>query len=240
MYIGTAAWNIPKDYAARFPEEGSHLERYSQVFNMVEINSSFYKEHQAKTYSRWKETVPKEFRFSVKLSQDFTHKCGFRPDSKEVQASLENILHLEAKLGVILIQIPASLKFNPKDAERFYTIIRKNYEGSLVIEPRNTEWISKISEQLLLNYNISKVIADPEKCSGGTKKVLKAAGLTYYRLHGSPEIYRSSYSNEYLKDLAQEIKLKKNVWCVFDNTTFGFATDNALGLKDHIEKEKTI
>lgn len=116
---------------------------------MVEINSSFFKEYQAKTFARWAETVSEEFRFSVKLSKAFTHDCGFRPVASEVQASLENILQLEKKLGVILIQIPGKLEFNLKDAERFYRILRKCYEGPLELEPRNLTWVAPESQKLL-------------------------------------------------------------------------------------------
>ena len=45
LYIGTAGWSIPSACASHFPAEGSHLERYAQVFNAVEINSSFYRAH---------------------------------------------------------------------------------------------------------------------------------------------------------------------------------------------------
>lgn len=234
MYIGTAGWSIPKDYSESFPPEGSHLKRYSQTFNMVEINSSFYREHQAKTYSRWKDEVQDEFRFSVKLAQKLIHECEFRPKAKELKESLENILHLEEKLGVILIQTPGKMGLHLKNAERFYKLIRKTYDGPLAIEPRNTEWISKESQKLLKDYGISKVIADPERCAGGGKTILKTGGLIYYRLHGSPIIYRSSYSKSYLENLAMQMKKQKNVWCVFDNTSFGVATQNALDLKDRL------
>ena len=35
--IGCAGWTIPKPHVGRFPAEGSHLERYAQVFSAVEI-----------------------------------------------------------------------------------------------------------------------------------------------------------------------------------------------------------
>jgi uncharacterized protein YecE (DUF72 family) len=41
VMVGTAGWSIPPRHAACFPEQGSHLERYSQRFAAVEINSSF-------------------------------------------------------------------------------------------------------------------------------------------------------------------------------------------------------
>lgn len=49
LRIGTAGWSVPSRSAQYFPAEGSHLERYAAMLNAAEINSSFYKPHQAKT-----------------------------------------------------------------------------------------------------------------------------------------------------------------------------------------------
>ena len=52
MYIGTAAWSIPRDVADSFPGDGQHLERYARQFACAEINSSFYRPHQPETCAR--------------------------------------------------------------------------------------------------------------------------------------------------------------------------------------------
>jgi uncharacterized protein YecE (DUF72 family) len=58
--------------------------------------------------------------------------------------------------------------------------------------------------------------------------------LVYYRLHGSPTIYRSAYSVEFMKQLSQKLQtnIQRSVptWCIFDNTAEGAATGNALEL----------
>src|SRR5579875_2042399 len=59
--IGTAGWSIPPQHAERFDRTGSHLCRYAARFNAVEINSSFYRPHQPKTYARWAASVPEDF-----------------------------------------------------------------------------------------------------------------------------------------------------------------------------------
>jgi uncharacterized protein YecE (DUF72 family) len=53
----------------------------------------------------------------------------------------------------------------------------------------------------------------------------------YYRLHGSPKVYYSAYPDEYLEALAKTFARASRsaaVWCVFDNTAAGAATQNAL------------
>ena len=71
--VGSAGWSIPKEFIERFPTVGGHLARYSQVFNGVEINSSFYRPHKPATNERWAEAVPEGFRFAVKLPRTITH-----------------------------------------------------------------------------------------------------------------------------------------------------------------------
>jgi uncharacterized protein YecE (DUF72 family) len=82
----------------------------------------------------------------------------------------------------------------------------------------------------MLDHGVSKVLADPERCPSETKNILKAAGVTYFRLHGSPIIYRSAYNKNYLAKLNNHMMLYPEAWCVFDNTSYGAATGNALDL----------
>lgn len=228
MRVGTAGWNIPSAFQSSFPEEGSHLQRYSQVLNAVEINSTFYKFHQAKTFEKWAMSTHEDFQFSIKLHQTFTHESDLKPKVREMKDFIKSVNYLGPKWKVLLLQFPGKTLFHPDKMNRFYEIIRNNYEGLIAIEPRNESWVSPESRRLLKAYKISKVIADPERCPSKYKSVISAGGLVYYRLHGSPVIYRSSYSRDYLKRLKTELKNFKNPWCIFDNTSYGEATGNAL------------
>src|SRR5271154_6976869 len=73
--IGCAGWNIPRNLAGSFVSAGTHLERYALTFNSCEINSSFYRPHERKTWERWARTVPADFRFSVKAPRAITHRA---------------------------------------------------------------------------------------------------------------------------------------------------------------------
>ena len=67
--IGCAGWSIPGRHAALFGAGDSALARYATRFDVVEVNSSFYRPHQHATWRRWAAAVPRGFRFSVKLPQ---------------------------------------------------------------------------------------------------------------------------------------------------------------------------
>src|SRR3954471_23178443 len=73
--IGTAGWSIPRDVADRFLADGSALERYASRFPVAEINSSFHRSHRPSTWERWAESVPADFRFSVKVPKTITHQA---------------------------------------------------------------------------------------------------------------------------------------------------------------------
>ena len=229
--IGTAAWTIPADFRSSFSPDGSHLKRYSQIFNSVEINSTFYKFHRAATFEKWASETPDDFQFSFKLHKSFTHESDLKPGVQALKEFFNDVKHLGSKGKVLLLQFPGKIEFHPAKMERFYELILRNFNGHIVIEPRNESWLSLKSRQLLKDYKISKVIADPERCLSSLKGITSYSGITYYRLHGSPVIYRSAYTQAYLKRLSKELRALKNAWCIFDNTTFGAATGDALKLK---------
>lgn len=205
-FIGTSGWIIPREYAELFPNEGSHLERYSSVFNAVEITSSFYQDHQFSTYCRWRETVPSDFAFSVKLNKVFTHEHKLKVKRGELEKSLETFTGLEEKWKALLVQLPPKLVLNLKVAEKFFILLRSIYPGSIVLEARNCTWAGLAALSLYEDLGISLAHADPERCPAPAESSI-AGDLVYFRYHGSPQIYRSSYSEGVLAGLARSLQV---------------------------------
>ena len=78
IYIGTSGWSYPKGagtWTGYFYPTGkiNELEYYSQFFNTVEVNSSFYRPPNPGYVYNWVKRVPDDFLFTVKLWQKFTH-----------------------------------------------------------------------------------------------------------------------------------------------------------------------
>lgn len=238
IYIGTAGWNVPAALKSFFPVNGSHLERYAQVLTAVEINSSFYRNHKPQVYARWAASVPDHFRFSVKLSRTFTHEKRLQETGKALHETIYGISALGEKWGVLLVQLPPSLEFDKLTAKKFLHELRGIYSGPLAWEPRHRSWTSEQALHLLASYDVHKVKADPEPCPMPPARSPNETACVYYRLHGTPEIYRSRYSEDQLQNRAHDINMilreGKDVWCIFDNTTFGYATENALELRNFI------
>ena len=160
-FIATAAWSIPKTVAGRFPKTGSGLERYAAVFNGVEINSTFYRHHQKKTFVRWASAVLAHFLFAVKIPRDITHEARLRNIGPLFDVFVDEISVLEGKLGPLLCQLPPSLRFDAAEAEEAFSAMRRIFTGPLVLEPRHKSWASAPARVLLQKYAIGRVLADP-------------------------------------------------------------------------------
>jgi uncharacterized protein YecE (DUF72 family) len=230
--IGYAGWSIATVHSDLFPTVGTHLQRYGKVFLCTEVNSCHYRSHRDITYQRWAKSVPRNFQFSVKLSKQITHEKRLT-DIRLLKPFICEVQALGKKLGPLLVQLPPSLVFDSRVVGRFLRSLRKCFQGHVVCEPRHESWFAAEAERLLTRHRVARVAADPA--------VIPAAsqpggydGLVYYRLHGSPRTYFSSYSDEYLDGLAQTLHQKagegRPVWCIFDNTTLGAATRNAYAL----------
>jgi uncharacterized protein YecE (DUF72 family) len=229
--IGTAAWSIPREHAAPFPVAGSHLERYAAVLNAVEINSSFYRPHRTATYERWAASVPEDFHFAVKIPKAITHERRLADVDDLLDRFLSEAGGLGPKLGPLLVQLPPSLSFQDGIADRFLGDLRSQVQGSIVCEPRHASWFTPEVEALLNELRIARVAADPAPVAGADEPG-GWRGLSYYRLHGSPKIYYSAYSPEYLAAIAEVLARNAaagiETWCIFDNTAAFAATGDAL------------
>ncbi|BCD68127.1 DUF72 domain-containing protein [Nitratiruptor sp. YY09-18] len=235
IYIGTAGWSIPKVYAHLFPSEGTHLERYATRLTITEINQTFYKLPRVSTLQKWSEQTPPNFKFSAKLHRSFTHFHKL-----QTIEGLENFINTLQELGpkffALLVQLPPSLTFDERVARNFLEKLRTLYGGHIALEARHESW--QEGERLLEKLQIARVAADPPRFKlnsepGGDKK------FAYFRLHGSPKIYYSKYTREFLQNLATTIMQlqAEEIVVIFDNTASGAAIENAFELKEIIESE---
>ena len=239
--IGTAGWSIPAKDRDALPFTGTALQRYSRVLHGVEINSSFYRPHLASTWARWAASVHDDFRFSVKVPKTITHQAKLIGCAALTAEFVNDLTPLGAKLAVLLVQLPPKLGFDHAVASAFFADLRAMTDARIVCEPRNISWFGPEADALLDRLGVARVAADPAldaaaALPGGWR------GLTYRRLHGSPLMYRSPYSNETLEAvarlIAEEARHGAETWCIFDNTAGSAALGNALDLAKKIASLK--
>jgi uncharacterized protein YecE (DUF72 family) len=228
--IGTAGWSIPKLSAPAFPVDGTHLERTARVMPMTEVNSSFYRPHKPETWERWAASTPLGFRFAVKLPKAISHEARLVGAEAALDRFLAEAGMLGDRFGPLLVQLPPSLRFDRPAAEDFFALLRARFGGDVVCEPRHASWFTDAAEALLVAHHIARVAADPAPVPGAGEPG-GWDGLRYWRLHGSPVMYRSAYEPAVLDALAERFlaeAARRPVWCVFDNTADFHAVDDAL------------
>ena len=240
LYIGTAGWALPQMWREHFPPAASNLARYAERFTGVEINSSFHRPHRRSTYERWAASVPMDFRFAVKVPRAITHDQRLVAADVLLDVFLDEARGLGGRLGPLLVQLPPSLALHHATADEFFGALRAMHEGEVVCEPRHDSWFGAEGEALLLAHRVARAGADPARCSAAALPGAWPAP-TYLRLHGSPHMYYSAYSADFLSATADLLRTRRaqgaTTWCMFDNTTLGAATGDALELSRQLSGE---
>jgi len=244
LYIGTSGWNYEHWRGPFYPEDlpqGKWLDFYSRHFDTVEINFTFYRLPERKTFEEWYRTTPDRFSFAAKVSRFYTHMKKLAFPEQNLSRFLENAAGLGEKLSVILFQLPPPWKVN---IERLYQMAAYMSNQNIlprirsVLEIRNKTWLSKDVFEILEDHNISLCLADwPDLPVDGPI----TADFIYIRRHGPSALYASPYSRKELETDAGKIKkwisAGKDVYVYFNNDAMAWAAKNALELKEILATE---
>jgi uncharacterized protein YecE (DUF72 family) len=161
--IGSCAWSFEDWRGTFYPHnspESRWLEFYSNYFTAVEVDTTFHAAPAESTVRRWAETTPAGFRFTCKLPRQITHICRLRDCAAELNLFLRAIEPLGAKLQVILIQLPPSLK--PADGKLTLRkfLVQLPREFRFAIEFRHAGWHRPQFIRLMEKYRVCWVWAD--------------------------------------------------------------------------------
>ena len=234
LRIGCAGWSLMARHSQLFDDGESMLARYATRFNAVEINSSFYRPHQRKTYQRWAESVAADFRFSVKTPKSITHEKALLRCGPELDRFVDEVSGLGVKLGGVLVQLPPSLAYDARTANCFFSMLRRRLSADIACEPRHASWFTSAANPVWARYAVARAAADPVRAESADIPVGGGA-WNYTRLHGSPRMYYSQYELPALQVIAH-LALSSAAegiepWVMFDNTAHGHAITDALAFR---------
>ena len=105
----------------------------------------------------WAETVPVLSVFRSRFHKAITHEARLKCSSQMVSEFVQQIGFLGEKLGPILVQLPPSLEFECSAIDKFLSLLRQNYQGEVVCEPRHVSWFEERPDSLLREYQIVRV-----------------------------------------------------------------------------------
>ncbi|MPS72744.1 MAG: DUF72 domain-containing protein [Chryseobacterium sp.] len=236
-HIGCSGFYNTDWKGSLYPENSQNkdfLKLYSQTFDTVEINSTFYRKPTAKTLQRWNDETPKDFKFFIKIPKTISHS-GYSESKKDEFSDFCNYINenIGNKLAGFLIQFPAS--FHCTDDNMKWLIGTLTDDFLIAVEFRHTSWWNEEVFDLFKKYQwIFCGVSFPGKISEDV--IVTNSGIGYYRLHGKPILYKSPYSEEFLDNLVKEIKATNQEFYIYFNNTWGTsAIENSLYLKKILE-----
>jgi uncharacterized protein YecE (DUF72 family) len=109
VLIGTSGWSYKHWDTTFYPDKQparEHLPFYARQFPSVEINYSYYRLPDRKTFENWRLNAPDGFVFAVKASRYLTHMKKLKDPDEPLERLLSNASGLGEKLGPVLFQFP--------------------------------------------------------------------------------------------------------------------------------------
>jgi len=202
------------------------IQAYASLFELVEVNSTFYKIPRRSTVENWRSLVDEinpSFEFTVKSSRVITHEDLFSGEAS-LQAYYKIKEIAEAlRARIILFQTPASFRNTPENINKLRTFFSKIKRDDLVMvwEPRGSSWLNspdtilEVCSELDLCHCVDPFKAFP--------RAFSSHEVGYMRLHGKPpgkEMYKYKYKDEDLERLlnfVNRICEAKEIYVLFNN-----------------------
>ncbi|MDQ4049807.1 MAG: DUF72 domain-containing protein [Actinomycetota bacterium] len=239
--VGCSGWNYDSWRGGLYPEglaQRRWLERYAELFDTVEVNSTFYRLASRAGVERWVEQTPEDFVFAVKASQYLTHMKRLRDMETGVERFYERIQPLvdAGRLGPVVWQLPANFH---RDDERLAGALRHLPPGRHCFEFRHESWFSDDVYSLLRDHGVALVIGDRPERPFQTHEM--TADFTLVRFHYGARGRRGNYSETELDRWAELLRgwsRTVEVFAYFNNDWEEFAPRNARGLARRLSVEQ--
>jgi uncharacterized protein YecE (DUF72 family) len=267
--IGTSGWTYPHwrrtFYPAGLPQR-RELEYLAQRLNSVEINGTFYSLTRPTACEGWRRAVGEDFLFAVKGSRYITHMLKLRKfEAPLANFFSSGILRLGRNLGPILWQLPPSLAFHRERVRPFFEALPRDMAAAErwarkhdrrttgraalrapdgrdavlrhAVEARHPSWFEDQALSELEALGLALVVADT--AGRHPFSLARTAGFSYFRLHGSTQLYASRYEDHEIADWAARVRQLRDagvdVHVYLDNDARANAAWDALRLRAAVE-----
>jgi uncharacterized protein YecE (DUF72 family) len=260
LFVGTAGWSYPDwnnlIYPARRPKNFSELSWISRLFNVVEINSTYYHPQSASASKQWlaqAEHNPR-FRFTARIWQKFvlgrSQESGVGYSQADIALAKRGMRPLleAGRLGALLLPFPQSFHYNQGNCDRLFRLLDAFQEYPLVVEIRHRSW------------NRAEVLAQLDSRSAGfanvdQPQIGQALGFTeavsgrlaYFRFHGRNQqqwinkdagiqerydyLYSAVELSHFVATIQSALRQTESTYVIFNNYPRGQAVTNALQLQ---------
>lgn len=174
-YLGGPVWANKHWVGSLYPrrsDPSEWLSFYSEVFNTVEGNSTFYALPDEDTFLRWRDATHPDFRFCFKVPREVTHEAGLtsRTGRQTLDAFYQRLALLPDRVGMVLIQLPPGFGGDRLgELKEFLQAIPRNFP--LAVEARHPEFYDRtryepMLDQLLSDLEVNRGLFDTEVLHG--------------------------------------------------------------------------
>jgi len=251
LYIGTSGFKFADWKGVFYPlglAESDWLAYYTEKFDCLEVNSTYYRLLHPATFFHMARKVPAGFLFTVKAYRTLTHEIGAQSeaDFPVFLDSLRPLVEAE-KFGCVLAQFPTSFPKTPSSLAYLGELKDRLIGLPLVVEFRHRRWLGEDTFSWLNEHGIGFCGVDEPQFPSLMPPVVKAtSAIGYVRFHGrnyqewwsggKERRYDYLYSEEELGSWLpriQQLEKETEQTFVFMNNCFqAKAAINALQLKE--------
>jgi uncharacterized protein YecE (DUF72 family) len=238
LHVGCSGWAYDSWRGVVYPKglpKSAWLSRYAEVFDTVEVNSSFYRLPSEAALESWCSQVPGDFLFAFKASRYLTHVKRLKGIGQGIRRLWGRLrpVRESGRLGPILWQLPPDFRADRERIGRLTRLLElAPAEGRHAIEFRHPSWFTREIRELLDDRGAALVVADD-----GRRPLPDAeptADWSFVRLHYGHRGRRGNYSEAELDTWRRRIaawRSRREVFAYFNNDWEGFAPRNAVALE---------
>jgi uncharacterized protein YecE (DUF72 family) len=238
--IGCSGWEYKHWRGDFYPADLPRtrwFEHYAATFDTVEINNTFYRLPEERTFAAWQARAPLRFVFAIKASRFLTHMKKLKDPEEPLERLFSRLRALQRRLGPVLYQLPPGWKCDPGRLEHFLQVLPAGVRH--VFEFRDPSWYADEVMALLQRFNVALCLHDMPGSATGRERV---GPFVYVRFHGATERYGGGYSDERLAGWAEWLQAQRadgaDVYAYFNNDIGGHAPRNAVTLRRLMREQR--
>ena len=249
--VGCSGWQYKHWRGEFYPADlpaSRWFEFYASVFDTVEINNTFYRLPEEKTFEAWAARAPKGFLFAIKASRFLTHMKKLKDPEEPLNRLFSRMRPLGRHLGPILYQLPPGWKVDLDRLEQFLPLLPRRARHA--IEFRDPSWYRGDTLELLSRFRVALCLHDMRESATPRVRVALApssvegpalsGSFVYVRFHGAAGSYSGSYTDRRLAEWADWLHGQRasgaDVYAYFNNDVGGHAPRNAVTLRRFLEE----
>lgn len=238
LRVGCSGWSYGDWRGVIYPPELPQrrwLEHYQDLFDTVELNSTFYRLPATTTVESWAAQARPGFLYALKLGAFGSHRKKLADPTSWLPKHLDRACRLGEHLGPTLVQLPPRWRRNVARLDEFLDAVPTTMRWA--VEVRDPSWIHDDVFDVLRRHQVALCIHDllvdhPFELT---------TDWTYVRFHGPDAMnrpYHGSYGAARLRSWVERLRpvldSKRDVFAYFNNDWHGNAVHDAATLRQHL------